>query len=317
MICLAMDYNYFKKYRYDKPEELTGLELYDCLITAFVDSERVKTAAAVIPCKERWWICDSDTEIPEGLEGSRRFQIGEDEDGGVSAALTDARYGRICIDITGFCAPQLLVLLHFLHVKGFKKIDFIYTEPNQYKDNEHTQFSEGFTAVKQVYGYRGSHTANMDRDLLILAAGYDHSWIIQVAIAKKSAKKVLLFGFPPTSPGMFQENILRVHQAETAVGENCFINMDWNIYAPANDPFSTAQALNEYMVKQKKLRPTNVYFAPLSSKPQALGMALYYIWETKDDPMKEWSVLFPFCKKYLHNTTSGIARFWRYEVELP
>ena len=289
MICLAMDYNYFKKYRYDKPEELTGLELYDCLITAFVDSERVKTAAAVIPCKERWWICDPDTEIPGGLEGSRRFQIGEDEDGGVSAALTDARYGHICI----------------------------YTEPNQYKDNEHTQFSEGFTAVKQVYGYRGSHTANMDRDLLILAAGYDHSWIIQVAIAKKSAKKVLLFGFPPTSPGMFQENILRVHQAETAVGENCFINMDWNIYAPANDPFSTAQALNEYMGKQKKLRPTNVYFAPLSSKPQALGMALYYIWETKDDPMKEWSILFPFCKKYLHNTTSGIARFWRYEVELP
>lgn len=312
-----MDYNYFKKYRYDSPEELAGLERYDCLITAFVDSERVKTAAAIIPCKERWWICDPDTEIPEGLEGARRFQTEEDDDGGIGAALLEAGYKKICIDITGFCAPQLLVLLHFLHVKGYKAIDFIYTEPNQYKDNEHTQFSEGFTAVKQVYGYRGSHNANMDRDLLIIAAGYDHSWITQVAIAKKSAKKVLLFGFPPTSPGMFQENILRVHQAETAVGENCFINMDLNIYAPANDPFSTAQALNEYMAKLKTPLPTNVYFAPLSSKPQALGIALYYIWATKDNPMKEWSVLFPFCNKYLHNTTSGIGRFWKYEVELP
>lgn len=312
-----MDYNYFKKYRYDKLEELAGLELYDCFITAFVDSERVKKPAGVIPCKECWWICDSETEIPKEMECSRRFQFAEDDDGGVSDAVIEAGYKRICVDITGFCAPQLLVLIRSLHVKGFKAIDFIYTEPNQYKDNEHTLFSEGFTAVKQVYGYRGSHNANMERDLLIIAAGYDHSWIVQVAIAKKSARKVLLFGFPPTSPGMFQENILRVHQAESAVGENCFINMDLNIYAPANDPFSTAQALNEYMTKQKKPLPTNVYFAPLSSKPQALGMALYYIWETKDDPMREWSVLFPFCKKYLHNTTSGIARFWRYEVELP
>lgn len=312
-----MDYNYFKKHRYDKLEELAGLETYDCLISSFVDSERVKVSVALIPCKERWWICDSDTEIPESLKGARTFQIGEDDDGGLSVALLEAGCKRICIEITGFSIPQMLVLLHFMHVKGYKTIDFIYAEPNQYKDNEYTQFSEGFTAVKQVYGFRGTHNANMDRDLLIIAAGYDHSWIIQVAIAKKSAQKVLLFGFPPTSPGMFQENILRVHQAETAVGEDCFINMDWNIYAPANDPFSTAQALNEYMVKQKKFRHTNVYFAPLSSKPQALGMALYYIWSTKDDPMKEWSLIFPFCRRYLHNTTSGIARFWRYEVELP
>ena len=196
-----MDFNYFKKYRYDKIEELAGLEPYDYLITAFVDSERVKAPAKVVPCKELWWICDQDTNIPEGLAGTRRFQMPEDEDGGISDTLIEVGYRKICIDITGFCAPQLLVLLHFLHVKGFKAIDFIYTEPNQYKNNEHTQFSEGFTAVKQVYGYRGSHNANMDRDLLIIAAGYDHSWITQVAIAKKSAKKVLLFGFPPTLCG--------------------------------------------------------------------------------------------------------------------
>ena len=77
---------------------------------------------ALIPCKERWWICDSDTEIPESLKGARTFQIGEDDDGGLSVALLEAGCKRICIEITGFSIPQMLVLLHFLHIKGYKTI---------------------------------------------------------------------------------------------------------------------------------------------------------------------------------------------------
>jgi hypothetical protein len=313
-----MDYNYFRKYRYDKLEELGTLDAYECLITAYVDSERVKATAAAIPCKDHWWVCDSGQSIPaDYLKGARVFHITEETDGGISKALIESGYEKVCVDITGFCIPQMLVLFRFLQVNNFKAVDYIYTEPNQYKENEHTQFSSGFTEVKQVYGYRGSHNSDMDRDLLIIAAGYDHSRIIDVANSKKSAKKVLMFGFPPSSPGMFQENILRVHEAETAVGENCFINMDLNIYAPANDPFSTAQALYEYMKRLKKQQPTNIYFAPLSSKPQALGIALFYIWATKDDLMKEWSIIYPYCKRYMHNTTAGIARIWRYQIEFP
>jgi hypothetical protein len=44
-------------------------------------------------------------------------------------------------------------------------------------------------------------------------------------------------------------------------------------------------------------------------------MALYYIWE--DGWKKEWSIIYPFCHKYIHDTTSGISRIWRYEVMLP
>lgn len=156
----------------------------------------------------------------------------------------------------------------------------------------------------------------MENDLLIIAAGYDHSRIIDVANYKKSAKKVLLFGFPSSSPGMFQENIIRAYQAEAAVGSDCFKDMDLNIFAPANDPFSTAQALKEYIEKTSKRRPvSNIYLAPLSSKPQALGIALYYIWEKGlERPM---SIIYPFCERYIGDTATGIARVWRYEVELP
>lgn len=314
-----MDFNYFKKIRYDKPEDLAGIEPYDCFISAYVDSERVKVPASIIPCKEHWWVCDDIGEVAaaEAMQGARTFCVTEDNDGGISDALKTSGHNRICVDITGFAIPEMLVLFRFLSLKGYKKIDFLYTEPNQYKHNEHTQFTEGFSTVKQVFGYRGAHNSNMDRDYLIIAAGYDHSCIIQVANSKKSAKKVMMFGFPPSSPGMFQENILRAHKAEPAVGEECFKNLDLNIYAPANDPFSTAQALKEYMLQLTKKHPTNVYFAPLSSKPQALGIALYYLWVTKNNPMIEWSIIYPYCTKYIHNTTSGIARIWRYEVELP
>lgn len=90
-------------------------------------------------------------------------------------------------------------------------------------------------------------------------------------------KKVLLFGFPAISPGMFQENILRAHEAEAAIETECFKDMDSNIYAPAYDPFVTAQAISEYVEKQNKRAPiTNIYLSPLSTKPHALGMACIF-----------------------------------------
>ena len=69
-----------------------------------------------------------------------------------------------------------------------------------------------------MHGRSGIHTSKDDNDLLIIAAGYDHSRIVEWQPKRKDArKKVLLFGFPAISPGMFQENILRAHEAEAAI----------------------------------------------------------------------------------------------------
>ena len=65
-----------------------------------------------------------------------------------------------------------------------------------------------------MHGRSGIHTSKDDNDLLIIAAGYDHSRIVEWQPKRKDArKKVLLFGFPAISPGMFQENILRASAA--------------------------------------------------------------------------------------------------------
>lgn len=51
-----------------------------------------------------------------------------------------------------------------------------------------------------MHGRSGIHTSKDDNDLLIIAAGYDHSRIVEWQPKRKDArKKVLLFGFPAIS----------------------------------------------------------------------------------------------------------------------
>lgn len=122
-----------------------------------------------------------------------------------------------------------------------------------------------------MHGRSGIHTSKDDNDLLIIAAGYDHSRIVEWQPKRKDArKKVLLFGFPAISPGMFQENILRAHEAEAAIETECFKDMDSNIYAPAYDPFVTAQAISEYVEKQNTLQ--------ISTCPHYLRNLMLLVW---------------------------------------
>ena len=210
-----------------------------------------------------------------------------------------------------------MFLMRCMAMLKIKNFDVLYTEPTKYRCAENTQFSDLFYEVKQMYGMSGVHTSQSDKDLLVIAAGYDHSRIVDVANDKKGCqKKVLLFGFPAISPGMFQENILRAHEAESAIGTECFKDMDSNIYAPAYDPFVTAQAISEYIEKQKKYKHiTNIYLSTLSTKPHAIGMALYFLWELGFH--KSISLIYPFCQHYITDNSDGIARIWRYEIQLP
>ena len=86
------------------------------------------------------------------------------------------------------------------------------------------------------------------------------------------------------------------------------------LFAPANNPFVTAQVLSDY-VKRHRTRSSeemNIYLCPVGTKPQVLGFGLYYIKECLDTPV---SVLFPIALRYSRETTSGVARIWKYTVE--
>lgn len=315
-----MDYTYFYKHCYQTIYELEDLEQYDVFISSYVNSERVLEPAEKIPAAKKIWFAIKSEQNDLFLTGKDAVFLDANEDyWPMHNKLSKLQLSdkRVCVDATGFRIPYLMFILRCLESLKVNKFDIIYTEPTQYRCAENTKFTDLFYEVKQMYGMAGEHSSQAENDLLIIAAGYDHSRIVDVATNKKScAKKVLLFGFPAISPGMFQENILRAFKAEASIGNECFKDMELNIYAPAYDPFVTAQCISDYINKQNKKRKfTNIYLSPLSTKPQAIGMALYFLCEHHD--FRGISLVYPYCKEYVTDNSDGVARVWRYEIELP
>ena len=310
-----MDFTYLYKHSFSSLEEFSSSKEYDYYISSFINSDRILLPPTKINAKKKIWIVTKEEENNEFLNDQHKIIINSDENYDIMKQMVDdinVHDKEICIDATGFLIPDLLFLIRYLNSKGIDHLDIIYTEPLKYKKAEDTQFSDNFYEVKQTIGMSGVHISKMNNDMLIIAAGYDHSRIVDVANKKKTAKKVLLYGFPSISPGMFQENVYRAFGAEPALGSECFRDMDMNIYAPAYDPFVTAQIIKEYTQKNQY---TNLYLAPLSSKPQALGLALFFLWEKGYE--KNISIIYPMCKNYLKDNSEGIARIWKYSFILP
>ncbi len=310
-----MDFTYLYKHSFSSLEEFSSSKEYDYYISSFINSDRILLPPTKINAKKKIWIVTKEEENNEFLNDQHKIIINSDENYDIMKQMVDdinVQDKEICIDATGFLIPDLLFLIRYLNSKGIDHLDIIYTEPLKYKKAEDTQFSDNFYEVKQIIGMSGVHVSKMNNDMLIIAAGYDHSRIVDVANKKKTAKKVLLYGFPSISPGMFQENVYRAFGAEPALGSECFRDMDMNIYAPAYDPFVTAQIIKEYTQKNQY---TNLYLAPLSSKPQALGLALFFLWE--EGYNNNISIIYPMCKNYLKDNSEGIARIWKYSFILP
>ena len=107
---------------------------------------------------------------------------------------------------------------------------------------------------------------------------------------------------------MYKENILKIFQVKESIGQS----FDKNKYAPAYDPFVTAQVIDD-IIKENPYH-TNIYLSPLSTKPQTLGIIFYYLWNFEKLPL---NIVFPYSKTYLPKTATGIKKTWKYTFELP
>lgn len=221
---------------------------------------------------------------------------------------------RIGIDITGMLRPHIIFIVRLLKAKGIKKIDFIYSEPQNYKKKEETLFSLEHLEIREVMSCSGVHNPETNNDFLIIGAGYDYQRIARISSSKPEAKKVQILGFPSLQADMFQQNILKSYKAEEEASTGEFdLESDEIILAPANDPFITAQMLSDFIKLEESKQPiTNLYICPLSTKAQTLGMALYYACECVD---KKASIIFPFSSRYSTQTSEGISRICTYTVE--
>jgi hypothetical protein len=306
-----MDYTIFYK------ESFTGGVVnidtqYDIFFSAYDNCERTKEIFNSIKSDRKLWLNfphyhNGDIATEAEVFSSNEYK--EDNFFVEFFSNTTVDFSsKICIDITGFIRPHLIYLIKYLHVMGAKKIDFLYTEPHSYKDAEETTFSGFIEEVRLIEGCGSMNpVTDTDNDLLIITAGYDDKLIAKVAQSKsKIKKKQHIIGFPSLQPDFYQESVLKIHHASESMGEIS------KKFAPAFDPFVTAQVIDSII---RETEPnSNIYLSPLSTKPQTLGIALYYLWNFDK---KSISILFPFSKTYNAKTAIGIKKTWKYTVELP
>lgn len=310
------DYSLLRKAEY-KLDSFT--DSWDVFVSAYNSSERVTSVFAAAQAPVKHWLLHPEYSYTEGEHPS---------DGRVFAPLKsresdfwlqyfewahELRPGvRICFDITGMMRPALMLLVKILALRGYDEVSFVYSDPLRYADGVKTRFAQGAVfEVRQVEGFEGTHSlGESERDLLIIGAGYDGELIRRVAESKRGAAKCQVFGLPSLQHHMYQEGRYRAHAAAESIAPTPESSI---FFAPAHDPFETAQVLSELVFRMKQRGFTDVYLSPLATKAQALGFALYFLVEADDSAT---SVVFPFAPFYTRETSVGVARISVFDLEL-
>jgi hypothetical protein len=315
-----IDYSIFRR-SVVSPSNLSSLGSWDVFISAFNNSERVRKVFDAVQATRKIWVLHPEYDFSANSHpaGEVRLLASRDEAEFWAQLFAEVECHlwppttRICVDSTGFMRPHLMLLPRLLRDMGFNRLDVLYSDPLAYEQGDKTPFTKGaVTEVRQVRGFEGVHEPDAgDRDLLVIGAGYDDELIRRVAENKRAARKIEMFGLPSLQPHMYEENRLRAAKAEEAVGP---LPQHAVLFAPANDPFATAQELHDRLAEERVRRGIgNLYLSPLATKAQAVGFALYYLTECAGTAA---SILFPFAEYYSQETSVGLARVWHYALEL-
>lgn len=224
---------------------------------------------------------------------------------------------RICIDTTGFNKPYLIFLLFWFKENKINNIDLIYTEPQRYLKSDKTKFSDNIIESRDIVSPYESYSKSGENDLFIINVGYDSKLVNKVILSVSANEIKPLIGFPSLQSIMYQENILNLIKSKTELGikEN-----DELLYAPANNPFITAHVISEYIKKYISIHKStvnNIYLAPLATKAQTIGIALFYIFENDEYYNQDISlhIHYPFTDSYSVSSSEGYFRINKYTIE--
>lgn len=307
-----IDYVYFER-RLITLNELP-LQGWEMFISAWDGSERVEHVYAAVQARSKTWLYHSEYENLTGRTLSGKVFISKGSEAtGIrnlfkfldEASETFPKEGG-CIDITGMMRPHIAFLVRYLQLLGVKKVDFLYSEPDSYQDGENTKFNSGDVSdVLEVEGFEGVNAVGAT-EVLIVAPGFDDRMRKEVISHKeRAAKQIQIFGFPPLQADMYQQNVLKSYDVEDEPPEE---TRDTRRFASASDPFSMATELSRIIHKQlTEQRNSRFYIAPLATKPQTLGAALFYITECEGRPV---SLLYPVVSHHASGTSKGLARIW-------
>jgi len=313
-----MDYSIFYR-RSIGPEKIESeLAPCDVFVSAFNSSDRVNGVFGKINSRRKIWLVHPEyAYAPVELPANGEIVTPEHSDERLQVETLLGVIGELagldlCIDITGFMRHVLAFLIPKLALSGVKSFTALYSEPAAYVNQEGTQFSTTTTGtVRPVRGMGGSNHSTA-ADFVVMSVGFDHKLISEVCNHKDSLIVYPLFAFPSLSPDMYQQSAIRASQGGDVAQEDRWIAN--RRFAPANDPFSTASIVSDIVSEIERRGSANIYLAPLSTKVQTLGIALYWHLEGRHHPAI--SVLLPECATYSRETSAGLKRLWAYTVEL-
>lgn len=314
-----IDYSIFYRDLIDPDRIKEEIPQVDVFVSAYNASDRVKLVFNQIEATTKVWVVHPEyqyepIEYPDN--GTIVCPNSTNEVRQVDSLLSvlPPPVGMsICIDITGFMRNTLAFLIAKLKHMGVTKILTLYSEPMYYVNQDLTTFSTSTTGFpRPIKGMAGS-SSSAGSDALLLGVGYDHELMGQVVDHKENATVHPIFSFPSLSPDMYQQSAIRSSNSGAIVQDK-----SWRLnrrYAPANDPFSTAQVVSQTVFDiDQSGHHSNIYLSPLSTKVQTLGFALYWLLEGRH--RRCVTLLMPECLTYSRETTRGLKRLWLYTLEL-
>ena len=200
------------------------------------------------------------------------------------------------IDISVMSKYVLLLILRFLtEERLINKVNFLYTEPNNYVDDNMTPLSFGTSIFETVPTFAGEHNSRSD-NLLILMLGFEGKRAYSVWDRIEPDKCVLTIPSPPFNISWINRTRTENSALINSVGEKHVQNID------SRNPFLALDSLNKILSDYDPDNKMNRFIIPMGTKPQTIASFLFY-WKNNHNP----TIMYPNPKKH-SKISKGIGR---------
>jgi hypothetical protein len=195
----------------------------------------------------------------------------------------------VLVDLTTL--PKNYILKICQSLEGTKVL-FQYTRGEPYVKLNEDERKVGIARIVPVDGFEGRIKINAE-DLLVLILGFESNRALPFLDEFPTAKTIALLGAPRaglssiTSDDM--EYLVKVREANHQLLNNSFVNA---YEVNSLDPYLFSNQLGE-IVQANKSRDSNIIVVPVGTKPQTLGLYLYW----KSTPQIQ--ILYPVPSKRL------------------
>jgi hypothetical protein len=223
---------------------------------------------------------------------------------GISQYLPSEK-GVILFDVS--CFPKI-ILLSILRWIDYKKFTILYSRVKAHKESEE-EFAVGVKKILPIKGFEGR--IKHREDLLVLILGFEGYRAMSLFKYYDPYKAIVCIGDPGNIP---KREFYRSTARE--INENLLNNqIVTDVEVPSLDHIGFMKTLEKYLndfLKEERGKldiDYNIFISPLGTKPQTLGLFLYWL------KNKDIQVVYSIPSKR-RNSSEGIGETFYYSLEI-